>query len=97
MWKTLEGFMDRYGAIGAMFAVCLALASWVIYAEICHAQQREDHQTIEQLVDFQNGVVREKELDAQAQKEKWRKVLELCLNGIIKDKATCAQAQAALK
>jgi hypothetical protein len=73
------------------FALGLAIGGWVLYAELCHAQAREDHRTVEELVQIQRDAAREKEAEAKQQKALREFQLAECIKGTLKNVDICAK------
>ena len=78
--------------LGVAFIVTTTLSAghWFWCAEESHAQAAKNEQTIEQLVEFQRGVVAEKEADAKAKRELMQERARLCITGKLKDPDLCA-------
>ena len=108
IWRTAKAYWKRItGTIlgaAALLGAIWALSGYVVQADdkidqwdqACVVAQIAKDQSDEAL-EWQRLQTERERAEAKQEREKWRKVLELCLSGIIKDKATCAEAQAALK
>lgn len=79
------------GAIVTICAGALWGGAFFWDAKSIHAQTQDNQRTIEQLVEFQRGVVAEKEADIKAKRQVEQALRELCLSGKLKDKAECAK------
>ena len=77
--------------IAGAISLGLAAGGWLTYAELCHAQQREDHKTVAQLVQIQRDAAIEKAAEAKQQKAKQEYIKAGCLSGKIKDIDDCAE------
>ena len=84
-------------SIASTFGAGMSFGGWLLYAEQCHAQTRANQKTIEELVEFQNGVVKEKELEALQEKQKLVYIRSACLSGKIKDVEDCAAVGVKIK
>lgn len=76
--------------ISGVFSAGVSVGSYGIYAEQCHAQTRENQKSIEQLIEFQRQVVKEKELEQKSNQAVMAERYKLCVSGVLKDKALCA-------
>lgn len=88
-WQTLLTLLKGNKLLVTAFMAGISLGGWLLYAELCHAQQREDHKSIEQLVQIQRDAAIEKEAEAQQQKAKQEYIRAGCLTGKIKDVEDC--------
>lgn len=108
IWQTLKAYWKRITAIAVSVGAVLGMLwtgsgyviqadDWVDEAEVSHQVAQVAKDQSDQALEYQKLQVEREKAAAAQEREKWRKVLELCLSGIIQDKPTCAEAQAALK
>ena len=101
-WTALVALLRRHtkktiAGVIAVFVAGSSVGGYMLYAEQCHAQTTQNEQDIKGLLEYQRGELLRQKTEAQQEREKWRKVVELCLAGIITDQKVCAEATAALK
>lgn len=108
IWQTAKAYWKRISAIilgvGAVLGMLwgasgyvFAVDDWVevVDAGVVVAQVADTK--ADEALEWQRLQVQREQMEAQQEREKWRKVVELCLAGIITDQKVCAEATAALK
>lgn len=72
-------------------AGCLWASAFFWDARSIHAQTQENQRTIEQLVEFQRQVVKEKEIEQEQDRKVKQEIARLCLLKKITDPEECAK------
>lgn len=107
-WQTAKTYWKRITGIilgtAALLGAIWSLSGYVVKAddridkwdEACVVAQVAKEQSDQALEWMRIQAQREQEA-AKQERLKWQKILQLCLDGTIKDQKVCAEATAALK
>lgn len=93
-WQAFTKSARDNWIIATVIATAIAFGGWWTYAEMCHAQGREDHKSIEQIQKIIQAQALKAESDAKAEKAKWRFIRQACILKTLNDPEKCAEAEA---
>ena len=108
IWQTVKNYWKRITAVTASVAAVLGVlwgASGYVFAVDDRMELWDEGVVVAQAADskadqalkWQEMQMEREKAEARAERKKWRAIIKMCMDGTIKDKSVCAEAQAALR
>ena len=95
--KTIVGLAALLGAVWGLSGYVFAADDWVEKVDAGVELAQVADQKGNQALEWQRLQMEREKMAAREERKKWRAIIKMCMDGTIKDKAVCAEAEAALK